>query len=246
MHAGPSQSSRQARASWSASAVPASPPPTCARARAHGSRSMMPSRRQSCCPSSGRAPFRHSRESWAATRSKPSWPADLVVLSPGVPPLPQIEAARAQGILVTGELELASWFIESHHGRHHRHQRQVDDDHACVAPSWRQRPARPSWAETWARRWPKRLARTPARAGGICVVEASSFQLETVRTFRPQVAVLLNLTARPSRPLSRILEYLAAKQRIFAAQTASDFAVVNIDDPNVELAAAPRCRAAVS
>ena len=38
---------------------------------------------------------------------------DLVVLSPGVPPLPAIAAARDRGVKITGELELSSWFIDS-------------------------------------------------------------------------------------------------------------------------------------
>src|SRR5262245_16711249 len=39
--------------------------------------------------------------------------ADLIVLSPGVPPLAEVEAARAAGVPVTGELELASRFVDA-------------------------------------------------------------------------------------------------------------------------------------
>src|SRR5262245_26766821 len=39
--------------------------------------------------------------------------ADLIVLSPGVPPLPEVAAARAAGVPVTGELELAARFVEA-------------------------------------------------------------------------------------------------------------------------------------
>jgi UDP-N-acetylmuramoylalanine--D-glutamate ligase len=39
--------------------------------------------------------------------------ADIIVVSPGVPPMPQIEEARAKGVFVTGELELASWFVDA-------------------------------------------------------------------------------------------------------------------------------------
>ena len=35
---------------------------------------------------------------------------DLIVLSPGVPELPEIVAARRAGVAITGELELGSWF----------------------------------------------------------------------------------------------------------------------------------------
>src|SRR6185503_10476292 len=73
---------------------------------------------------------------------------------------------------------------------------------------------------------------TPAaETRGVCVVEASSFQLETVETFRPQVAVLLNITADHLDRYPDMDAYAAAKARIFAAQTADDFAVVNVEDP---------------
>jgi len=72
---------------------------------------------------------------------------------------------------------------------------------------------------------------TPAGGpGGICVVEASSFQLETVETMRPRVAVLLNVTADHLDRYPDLEAYGRAKTRIFAAQTAEDFAVVNLDD----------------
>jgi UDP-N-acetylmuramoylalanine--D-glutamate ligase len=72
---------------------------------------------------------------------------------------------------------------------------------------------------------------TPAaHESGFCVVEASSFQLETVETFRPRVAVLLNITPDHLDRYDGMPGYAAAKARIFAAQTAADFAVVNADD----------------
>jgi UDP-N-acetylmuramoylalanine--D-glutamate ligase len=66
------------------------------------------------------------------------------------------------------------------------------------------------------------------------VVEASSFQLETVEQFRPQVAVLLNVTADHLDRYADLEAYGRAKTLIFAAQTAADFAVVNADDELVE------------
>ena len=39
--------------------------------------------------------------------------SDIIVLSPGVPPLPEVEAARQRGASITGELELASWFVDA-------------------------------------------------------------------------------------------------------------------------------------
>ena len=65
----------------------------------------------------------------------------------------------------------------------------------------------------------------------IHVVEVSSFQLETTETFHPWVAVLLNLSADHLDRHASFEEYAAAKGRIFANQGASDWAVVNADDP---------------
>ncbi|MES2310290.1 MAG: UDP-N-acetylmuramoyl-L-alanine--D-glutamate ligase, partial [Verrucomicrobiota bacterium] len=59
------------------------------------------------------------------------------------------------------------------------------------------------------------------------VVEVSSFQLETIQTFRPHVALHLNLTPDHLDRYPGMAEYGAAKERIFENQTASDFAIVN-------------------
>ena len=61
----------------------------------------------------------------------------------------------------------------------------------------------------------------------VMVLEVSSFQLETVRTFHPQVAVWLNLSPNHLDRYPGMNEYRDAKLRIFENQTASDIAVVN-------------------
>ena len=76
------------------------------------------------------------------------------------------------------------------------------------------------------------------------VVEVSSFQLEWVEEFRPRVAVLLNLTEDHLDRYPSFKAYSAAKERIFAAQTAADVAILNRDDPLV-WAARGRLRARV-
>jgi UDP-N-acetylmuramoylalanine--D-glutamate ligase len=63
------------------------------------------------------------------------------------------------------------------------------------------------------------------------VAEVSSFQLEWVYTFRPQVALLLNLTPDHLDRYSDIREYQRAKAQLFAAQQPGDVAVLNRDDP---------------
>ena len=65
----------------------------------------------------------------------------------------------------------------------------------------------------------------------LVVVELSSFQLETVDRFHPRVAVLLNVTPDHLDRYSGLEEYRRAKLRIFTNQDATDFAVLNADDP---------------
>ncbi len=65
---------------------------------------------------------------------------------------------------------------------------------------------------------------------GIAVVELSSFQLELIDKFRPDVAVFLNLTPDHLDRHGDLGAYLAAKMRIFENQSPDDVAVVNYDD----------------
>jgi UDP-N-acetylmuramoylalanine--D-glutamate ligase len=75
------------------------------------------------------------------------------------------------------------------------------------------------------------------------VVEVSSFQLETTTTFHPWIAVLLNLSPDHLDRHPSFDAYAAAKARIFANQTAADWAIVNADDPaSIALAAPARAQ----
>jgi UDP-N-acetylmuramoylalanine--D-glutamate ligase len=162
--------------------------------------------------------------------------ADLVVLSPGVPSNhAAVEAARRAGVTVIGELELAFRWLQ---GR-------------VVAITG-----------TKGKSTTTTLTGRMLEAGGhrvlvggnighalsaqvdesttdtIHVIEASSFQLETIDTFHPWIAVLLNFSADHLDRHATVGEYAAAKARIFANQAAGDWAVLNADDPpSLELAA---------
>src|SRR5207237_1093928 len=72
----------------------------------------------------------------------------------------------------------------------------------------------------------------------------SSFQLETIQTFRPRVAVVLNVTPDHLDRHRTFETYVDAKGRIFENQQADDFAVLNADDP-VCVGLAGRTRAQV-
>jgi UDP-N-acetylmuramoylalanine--D-glutamate ligase len=154
--------------------------------------------------------------------------SDLVVLSPGVPAdHPAVAAARAAGIEVIGELELASRWLRGRivaitgtkgksttttlTGRMleaggHRVLVGGNIGHALSAQ------VDDSTEET------------------IHVVEASSFQLETIDTFRPWIAVLLNISPDHLDRHATLDAYIAAKARIFVNQAATDWLVVNADD----------------
>ncbi|MDR1296245.1 MAG: UDP-N-acetylmuramoyl-L-alanine--D-glutamate ligase [Deltaproteobacteria bacterium] len=71
------------------------------------------------------------------------------------------------------------------------------------------------------------------------VVEASSFQLETISRFKAKAAALLNLTPDHLDRHKDMDGYLAAKKRVFNLQGRNDVAVVNLDDPAVAGLGAP-------
>ncbi len=72
-----------------------------------------------------------------------------------------------------------------------------------------------------------------SRDDGWTVAELSSYQLETIKEFRPSVAVVLNLMPDHMDRYETLADYGAAKHRIFRNQTARDFAVLNADDQTV-------------
>src|SRR5918912_2888851 len=72
-----------------------------------------------------------------------------------------------------------------------------------------------------------------SRDGGWTVAEVSSFQLETIKTFRPAIAIVLNVTPNHMDRYETFNDYAAAKHRIFMNQTADDIAVLSADDKTV-------------
>ena len=71
-----------------------------------------------------------------------------------------------------------------------------------------------------------------AQQGGYdyAVVEASSFQLETVRSFAPHVAVITNISPDHLNRHKTMQRYCAAKRNIAAYQTAEDYLILSQDD----------------
>ena len=167
--------------------------------------------------------------------------ADLVVLSPGVPPdQPAVQSARDRGVPIVGEVELASRWLRG---------RVIAITGTKGKSTTTALTGRMLEAAGFAVTVGGNIGRPlSAQVSGstpdtLHVVETSSFQLEQTVTFHPWIAVMLNFSADHLDRHPSVDAYAAAKARIFANQTASDWAVVNADDP-VVLQLAQRGRAA--
>lgn len=166
--------------------------------------------------------------------------ADLVVISPGVPyRMASLERARRRGAKVISELELAARFISAPllavtgtNGKSTTVTLIGKMLEACGKPVFVGGNLGTALSEAAQ----KALAAT--KQGKPCpyeylVVEVSSFQLETVEQFHPWIAAVLNVTVDHQDRYDSIEEYVAAKRRIFENQSASDYALFNLDDARV-------------
>jgi UDP-N-acetylmuramoylalanine--D-glutamate ligase len=161
----------------------------------------------------------------------PSWlldQIDLVVISPGVPTntIPARYVNRKDGEVI-GEVELAYRFIKGRivgitgsNGKtttttligellkNSGLETQVGGNIGTPLLSLAETSTEDSWT----------------------VVELSSFQLETIKDFRPNVAICLNVTPNHLDRYDSFTDYAAAKHRLFMNQTADDVAILNADD----------------
>ncbi len=157
---------------------------------------------------------------------------DLVVLSPGVPKIPQISVARRHRRRVISELELA-WLFS-------------DSPYVGITGTNGK-----STVTTLVGLMLERSKKKVLVAGNIgnaltedmrlltgqdwIVAEISSFQLDDIETFRPHAATILNITQDHLDRYRDIAEYGEAKARIFMNQQQEDFLVLNFDDPLVKV-----------
>ncbi len=154
--------------------------------------------------------------------------ADLIVVSPGVSlEQPDVRAARSAGVPVIGELELASRWLRGRviavTGTKGKSTTTTLIGRMCQQAGLDALVGGNIGTALSA----QVEASTPAT---LHVVEVSSFQLETTSRFHPWIAVLLNLSSDHLDRHRDFAEYRAAKARIFANQTAGDWAVINVDD----------------
>jgi UDP-N-acetylmuramoylalanine--D-glutamate ligase len=154
---------------------------------------------------------------------------DLIVVSPGVPvDAPPLVQARSLGETVIGEVELAAQFLPG-------------PIVAITGSNGKTTTTTLTGEILTAAGFPALVGGnigTPAislaeraKPGTPIVLEISSFQLETIQSFRPKVAVVLNVTPDHLDRHRTFEIYAEAKARIFENQQPEDRAVLNADDP---------------
>ena len=153
---------------------------------------------------------------------------DLIVVSPGVPvDSPPLVQARALGEPVIGEIELASQFLPKNlvaiTGSNGKTTTTTLAGEIIAAGGF-------SAAVGGNIGTPAISLVEQATPETVVVLEVSSFQLETIQTFRPKVAVVLNITPDHLDRHRTFEAYTNAKARIFENQQAQDVAVLNADD----------------
>ncbi|MDZ4745324.1 MAG: UDP-N-acetylmuramoyl-L-alanine--D-glutamate ligase [bacterium] len=160
--------------------------------------------------------------------------ADLIVVSPGVPPSNAVrQGALERGIEVIGELEFA-W-------RHCKN--------PIVAITGTNGKTTTTALTAHVLNSAGRKAVVAGNIGtplssvvadvdndAIIVVEVSSYQLDTTVDFRPNVSVLLNVTPDHLSYHGTFEHYVHAKWKIFKNQMASDIVILNADDPHAAAA----------
>lgn len=164
----------------------------------------------------------------------PSWlldQLDLVVVSPGVPAsIIPIRYAERAGVEVIGEIELASRYLK---GRVVAITGSNGKTTTTTLIGNLLRDAGIPVQVGGNIGKPLISLVASSRDDGWTVVELSSFQLETIRDFRPTIAVVLNVTPNHMDRYETFNDYAAAKHRIFMNQNATDIAVLNADDETV-------------
>lgn len=155
--------------------------------------------------------------------------ADVIVLSPGVPHVsPALMEAERAGAEIIGELEFAGRYIHTPMIAITGTNGKTTTTELCSA----------MLKAAGYRVFTGGNIGTPLieYAGGlqdahVCVVEVSSFQLDTIKTFRPHIAAVLNVTPdHLDRYDGNIETYGLSKMRIFRNQMEGDYAILNVND----------------
>jgi UDP-N-acetylmuramoylalanine--D-glutamate ligase len=153
--------------------------------------------------------------------------ADLVVVSPGVPEFPALALASARGVPVIGEVELAVRALAAPSpivaiGGTNGKSTTTSLVGAILAGPGRRVFVGGNLGEP--------LSAHVDECWDTVVLEVSSFQMERAPTFRPHVAVLLNITDDHLDRYPSFGAYAAAKGNAFAQQTSDDVAIIPVGD----------------
>jgi UDP-N-acetylmuramoylalanine--D-glutamate ligase len=152
--------------------------------------------------------------------------SDLVVVSPGVPSLAEIDAAEAAGVPIVGEVELAVGCL--------RYPAPIVAVGGTNGKSTTTSLVG-AMLETRGKTFTggnlgEPLANHCDERFDAIVLEVSSFQLERLRTFRPDVAILLNITDDHLDRYASFDAYAHAKGNAFVRQTPRDVAIIPAGD----------------
>jgi UDP-N-acetylmuramoylalanine--D-glutamate ligase len=161
---------------------------------------------------------------------------DLIVVSPGVPmSTPELTQVRAMGAHIVGELELGAQYLQGEvvavtgsNGKTTTTTLIGEILKAAGRPTLVGgnigRPVTAMVDESTSESW--------------SVLEVSSFQLETVETFKPRIALVLNITPDHLDRHGTFEAYAALKARVTEFQTAEDFLILNGEDKDTQMIAA--------
>jgi UDP-N-acetylmuramoylalanine--D-glutamate ligase len=161
-------------------------------------------------------------------REKTFLEQDLIIPSPGVPAdQVHLQAARAKGITIWSEIELAYRFLKG------RLIGITGSNGKTTTTSLVEHILKTAGMQTIlaGNIGTPLIGCVDAMNDETCtVVELSSFQLELIDTFRPSISVFLNLTPDHLDRHHTMEAYGTAKARLFENQTGDDAAVLNADD----------------
>jgi UDP-N-acetylmuramoylalanine--D-glutamate ligase len=156
--------------------------------------------------------------------------SDLIVLSPGVPPLPEILEVRNKGIKVISEIELAYQFLEG---------KLI----GITGSNGKSTTTTLTYLILKNSGFKVHLAGnigTPlisfvkrSRQDDLIITELSSFQLEFTENFRTDISVFLNISPNHLDWHKTLENYLQAKKKLFWHQLPGDIAIINRDDSNL-------------
>jgi UDP-N-acetylmuramoylalanine--D-glutamate ligase len=156
--------------------------------------------------------------------------ADLIVPSPGVPPIPEIKAAREKGVPVLSEIELAYLFLRG----------RIVGITGSNGKSTTTTLVYEMLRDAGFRAFLAGNIGTPlvsfvdkSRDDDVFVTEISSFQLEYTERFAPSVAALLNVSENHTDWHGTFEDYFAAKRKLVLRLGPEARAVLNRDDARV-------------